>query len=126
MTEKKYTAELADLHYKEGILFVKYRAGEITLPQAKVFIAVVAQEFGEILPARLLFDISAIKSPKKEVRDYLGSGELDKYTKASAIIANSVIEKILGNLFLTFTRPKWPTKIFTDETAALAWLQQIK
>lgn len=124
--EKKYDAEIATLYYKEGILYGKYKEGVFNLAQAKALVADLNREFGEYLPLPMLADISAQKMASKEIREYLATEEVTKNYKAGAIVANSILAKIIGNLFLTFNKQPFPTKIFTDEAAAVAWLQQFK
>ena len=123
MTEKKYASPIADMHYKDGVLYIKYVSADISLAEIKVFVDDLLREFADALPVRILSDISAQKAPRKEVRDYLGSPEVVKHLKASAIVADSTLSKIAGNLFLMFSRPNSPTKIFSDFAAAEAWLR---
>ena len=76
------------------------------------------------MPALAISDASQIKnSVKKEIRDYLSSEALLPICKASALLVNSGISKTVGNFFLTFSQPSYPTKIFTNEKKALEWLQ---
>jgi hypothetical protein len=123
MQEKKYTSAIAEMHYKNDILYIKYIGADISLADVKVFVEDFLREFAEAIPVRTLSDISAQKTPKKEVRDYLGSPEVVKNLKASAIVANSILSKMAGNLFLTFSRPNSPTKMFSDLAAAEIWLR---
>jgi hypothetical protein len=122
MTEKKYTSPIANMQYKEGILYIKYMNANISLAEVKVFVVDLLREFADTLPVRILSDITAQKTLKKEVRDYLGSPEVVQHLKASAIVADSALSKIVGNLFLMFSRPNSPTKIFSTESAAEVWL----
>jgi len=46
--------------------------------------------------------------------------------QASAILVNSGVSRILGNLFIGLNRPAFPTKIFTKEDQALEWLSAFK
>lgn len=123
MQEKKYSSPIANIHYKEGILYIKYLSADISLAELKAFVDDLLREFAEAIPVRILSDISAQKTPSKEVRDYLARPEIVKNLKASAIVANSTLSKIAGNLFLMFNRPNSPTKIFSDVAAAEAWLR---
>lgn len=123
MTNKNYSTAIAELQYKEGIMYVTFNSAEINLAQAQLFITDMKREFGDLLPLPILADVSAQRNPKKEGRDYLGSPEATQYFKAIALVANSVLSKIAGNLFLMFSNPNVPTKIFTENTAALAWLK---
>lgn len=76
------------------------------------------------MPVLAISDASQIKTiVAKDIRDYLASEEIVPICKASALLVGSGISKMVGNLFLTFSRPLFPTKIFTNEAKALEWLQ---
>ena len=126
MEEKKYNTVVAELCYKNQITNITFNSAEMTLEQAKSHADDIRREFKDVLPLLCLSNISALKKVSKEARDYLGLPEMMEIVKVNAIIANSTLSKIVGNLFLMFSKPIIPTKIFTDEAAALAWLQQFK
>jgi hypothetical protein len=124
--EKKYVTTIADLHYKNEVMYVTFNGAIITLPAAKEFIHVLNTEFAEQLPVQILADIAKLKTPEKAARDYWATKEAEQVIKSLAILAKSILAKIAGNLFLSINRPSVPTKMFTDEVAALGWLAQIK
>jgi hypothetical protein len=124
--EKTYTTEIAELYYKNEILYIIFNCADMSLAQAKSHIIDLEREFKSVLPALSIANISALKNPSKEARDYLGTPEVVTLLKANGIVANSTLPKIIGNLYLMFSKPSIPTKIFTDEAAAVAWLQQFK
>jgi hypothetical protein len=124
--EKMYTTDIAELHYKNQILYTTFNCVDISIAEAKSHITDLKREFQNVLPALSIANISAIKNSSKEARDYLGTPEVVTLLKANAVVANSTLSKIIVNLYLMFNKPSVPTKIFTDEAAALAWLTQFK
>ena len=70
-----------------------------------------------------LVDVNQLKSMNKEARDYFaekgGEGLL-----AMAVVANSFVSKIVANMFITFSKPKVPTKAFQHRADAIKWLSQ--
>lgn len=126
MIEKKYATTIADLHYKNEIMYVVFNGTTITLAAAKEFIHVLNTEFAEQLPVQILADIAKLKTPEKAARDYWATKEAEQVMKSLAIVAKSILAKIAGNLFLSINRPSVPTKMFIDEAAALDWLAKIK
>lgn len=42
----------------------------------------------------------------------------------AALIIDSPIGRVLGNFFISISRPLRPTKIFTDEIKAIKWLKK--
>ena len=126
MIEKKYTTTIAHLHYKNEILHVSFNGATVTLPAAKEFINVLNTEFAEQQPLLVFADIANLKTPEKAVRDYWASKEAEQPIKSLVLLAKSILSKIVGNLFISITKPNVPTKMFTDEAAALVWLSQFK
>ena len=123
METKNYSTNVADVYYKNEIMYVKYKKGEFSMSDIKLHIAGFVELYADVLPVLALSDISANKNPPKEIRDYMGTEEALKNIKASAIIADSIFTKMVGNLYITFSRPTTPTKIFSDVAAAEAWLR---
>jgi hypothetical protein len=126
MEGKKYTTCIAELDYKNEVLYVTFNSADMTFEQAKSHVADIRREFKDVLPTLSIGNISSLKNPSKEARDYFGRPEMIEMVKRNAIVADSVLSKIVGNLYLMFSRPTIPTKMFTDEAAALAWLAQYK
>jgi hypothetical protein len=68
---------------------------------------------------------TAIKYMHKEARLYLASSNAVHNVKASGIIVNSSIQKLLTSFFLNFDKPQVPIKVFTDISSAKNWLSTI-
>ena len=79
---------------------------------------------GKTRPA--LIDVTNLLSISKEARDYLASEAGRKYINAAAIIVNSAVQKIMGNIFLKVHPHPFPTKIFKTQEEGLTWLEQYK
>ena len=62
--------------------------------------------------------------PSKEARTFYDGAENAGYATCSALLCASAYQKILGNFAFMFTPHDMPTRIFTDEEAALAWLEE--
>jgi len=76
--------------------------------------------------ALFLIDIVGVKKASKDFRDYMASDDVAVMSTAHAIYIDSGIAKIMGNLYLKFSKPKIPTKIFTSKEDAIEWLLSIK
>jgi len=103
-----------------GIVKVVY--DEVVLGPADVHahIEQMRQEFGEGL--WLLSDLRQMKKTNQEVRQALSSGKI--VAVGAAVMMGSGLSKIIGNLFLKFSKPKITTRIFTDEKKAIEWLKE--
>ena len=75
--------------------------------------------FGVILNVRKHFVVT------KEARELLASSEFSSHHIASAFIVRSLASKLTGNFFIRFNKPKNPTKLFSDEAKALAWIKKV-
>ena len=76
---------------------------------------------GTVLCANLI-DIRNVSFIDSKARAY-GAEQYRSYVAGQAILIESKISSYFANLFLKFSRPKVPTKLFTKENEALAWLK---
>ena len=70
-----------------------------------------------------LVDIRDMFFVDSKVRDY-AAAQYRPHVAGSAILTESVFNKYFANLFLKFSKPKVPTKLFTKEEDAIAWLKE--
>lgn len=77
---------------------------------------------GKVYP--LLVNLKEIKSISKEARDHFSMNNRVPGVSAIAMLIKSPVSRIVGNFFLGLNKPTVPTKLFTEETKAIAWLKQ--
>ena len=53
--------------------------------------------------------------------EFVRRGDL---VSAVALIVGTPLSRMMGNFFLTVSKPMAPTRLFDDEASALAWLQE--
>lgn len=97
--------------------------GRFTLDDARALHA-VRSELSAGEPALLLVDIRAGTLPTPEARAFGRRPEAVALTRALALVSPSPAVRLLGNAALALFRGAYPTRIFSDETQALAWLEQ--
>jgi hypothetical protein len=68
-------------------------------------------------------DVTNVSDVDKEARLFAGQ-ETPKFIKALAVITNSSISKMIADLFLLVYKPSYPTKLFTSEEDAIAWIKK--
>ena len=73
----------------------------------------------------LLVDMRGTFSTERGVREHYASHEATSRCVAIALVIGSTAGRIIGNLFLSIQSPAVPTRMFTDEASALAWLQRL-
>lgn len=76
---------------------------------------------GKRLP--LFIDTKTQRSFSREARKYYASEEAAAAASAAAIIVGTPVSRVLGNFYLGVSNPHLPSRIFTDEDEALAWLK---
>lgn len=67
-----------------------------------------------------------IKYVDKEARNYFFTQKGIEGLEAIAVMCKDMVSKIMLNFVLEYSKPKKPTKMFTDEKEALLWLEQFK
>jgi hypothetical protein len=81
---------------------------------------------GHVEKCANLLDIRHMLFMKSPARDYLANATNDNL-KAVALVMNSKLQGGLVNFFTRFSKPKTPTKVFTEVEEAENWLyQQLK
>lgn len=105
--------------------FIRYNVlpgAEVTIEDVKAYVRIPVELIKEEKLLNLT-DMREVKSITREARDYLVGEEATKITKACALLVNSPLSKIIGNIFLGLNKPVYPAKIFTSEEKALEWLR---
>jgi len=108
---------------QEGIIHSLVNPGaEVKIDDMKEIIdagyALVGQK-----KAPVLVDMREIRSSDRESREYTAGPEGEKVTTALAFLIKSKVGELIGNFFINFNNPRFPTKIFTAEDEALDWLR---
>jgi len=109
--------------YEDGILNVVYKVSRLDIEYAKRVVEEhMKVDLGSEYP--VFIDITSIKSASKDARDYLSSDAAIQNVSASAMLAGSVISKLMGTFFLAFNKPATPIKLFTEKDEAIRWLSK--
>jgi CO dehydrogenase/acetyl-CoA synthase gamma subunit (corrinoid Fe-S protein) len=93
-----------------------------TIEESKKEIQEFRKRYGEGKFCMLL-DITNASPTPKEVRDWAAE-ELNKLTKAMALISKSALGRMVANLFFGLKPPPYPTRMFENEKDAKEWLKQ--
>ncbi len=72
----------------------------------------------------VLVDMRGVRSQSREARQYFAGPEAGRATLAVALLVGSPLSRVLANFFLRLMPQKWPTALFNDEQAAIAWLRE--
>ncbi len=75
-------------------------------------------------PCPLLVYAESVAAAEYEAQQFASSESVVALVSAMAIIVKSAFTRAMGDLFMRFHKPPYPTKIFRDEASALQWLSQ--
>lgn len=116
----------ATVVFREGIVINTCRDGAVEdAEDARAnleAIRLVAEQHGNV-PAPVLVDLGGARAVQRDARAIYSSAEGSAVIKAAAILAPSVLARVIGTFFLGLNRPIMPVKLFTDRSEAIAWLQ---
>jgi hypothetical protein len=94
----------------------------VTLDDARANVALCLQRnAGRRRP--LLVDLREAKSQTAEARAYLAGPEGLAVSQAVGLLIGSPVSRVLGNFYLGLNKPSIPTRLFTSDEEALAWLR---
>jgi hypothetical protein len=71
----------------------------------------------------VLIDMRLGRENDRETREYYSSSEGLRATKALALLVESPFTRVMANFFISINKPLVPTRLFTSEDAAVAWLK---
>jgi hypothetical protein len=74
-------------------------------------------------PYAVLVEFEEMVNVTREARELTASKDFLGKTIAEALLIHSLGHKIIGNFYLSVSKPHIRTKIFTDRTEALEWLR---
>lgn len=94
----------------------------VEVPDANEVTAYIKEHATGDLKYGLLVDISKIFFISNEARGHFAKRRNPKF-KAVSVILSSPVQKTFANMYLKFSKPTIPTKIFNDEASALTWLK---
>ena len=110
---------------EDDVLRVIVRDGaDVTADDMRAFLAARM----ELAPHRVgvLIDQRRIRTMTREAQEAGTEGAEHRPTLGVAILIAGPIAVMIANFFIIFGRPRYPTKLFTHEEAALAWLDELR
>jgi len=123
MVENKVIPGIADIILDDaGILTMKMHKTSIDIDAAQKITEIAANLAGDIVHANLV-DIRQMTFMSSEARKHFG-GQNKSTVKAVAIVMNAKLHRPLVNLYLKFSHPSLPTRMFDEETKARDWLAE--
>jgi hypothetical protein len=94
-----------------------------TLAQAKEQLELQRAMAGDVARP-FLMDIRTAAGLERDARTFYAGRDAAKVLRATALLIGSPLSRALGNFFLGLNKPHMPTRLFTDEESAMAWLRE--
>jgi hypothetical protein len=74
-------------------------------------------------PVLLIVDVRRARALSKEARSYFTGPHAGRLLRGLALWIGSPTSKVIGNFFISLSRPAVPVRLFTSEDEAAAWLK---
>lgn len=123
---KKHTTSKAEITYNtDNIIRIKiFQGNELEEKDIKEIIKRCDEITGKKRHLVLL-DGRGDVTATKEAREY-GGNHISKTRIAEAILVETTANKLMANVYVSYNKPRIPTKIFTVEEEALKWLKSFE
>ena len=106
-------------------LVARFHAGaEVSGDDARANLDVTSELAGGRRLA-VLVDLRQLKSQSAEARAELAGPRAVRVSRAVALLIGSPLSRVVGNFYLRFNRPETPTRLFSSEDEARAWLEAV-
>lgn len=111
----------AFFEYKDNFLTITIKEDvEIDTEQMQEQVK-LRKEMVDNEPFVILVDSRSFHSSTKEAREYISKIE-DKNWLGMAVLVNSLPTRLITNFFIRMNKPFVDTKMFTDKSTAIKWL----
>ncbi len=75
-------------------------------------------------PVAVIIDQRKIRTMTREAQEVATTPDsVNRPTICVALLVDGPIAVMIANFFIIFARPRYPTRLFTTEEAALAWIE---
>jgi hypothetical protein len=108
----------------DGIVRMQMQPGvfDLELADAEEVIRAVSSLCGGVRRP-VLVDLRELRSMTRDCRKYFAGPQTAAVEAAAALLVVSPIARAIGNFFMGLNKPLVPTRLFTAEPEAVAWLR---
>ena len=122
------STRIADVWMGERrVVYIRFRPGEKHgINEAREVVdAHNALAAGASCP--VLADLREVRvGADRAAREHYVSEESSRYKSGMAMLVDSPMQRMLGNIFFFINRPPYPTRMFSEQEEALTWLQALE
>lgn len=124
--QKTNDTYLANLCLEEDVLIVKMKPnidiGESELTE----LFNLSNELADFKKRFVIIDTRENFNSNADIRTLYSDDNFIKYRYADAFIVNSLPMRLLVNFYISFNKPKIPTKMFNNPDSAREWIYTLK
>lgn len=111
---------------ENGHLYIQIRDGqELEVEDIKALMQAKDKLCGG-KPHTTVFVAGNYSSLSQEARAFASTKEAYGAAIAKSIVAKSLSTRLMGNFFIRFNNPPAPTRLFSNEADAIAWLNEMR
>jgi hypothetical protein len=125
MKERFFENNYAQFWLEDNVVYFIYKPGTVLNIDSVKTIVDDRKNFQQGVSYPVFCDARGLKDSDKQARDYLAKEGSDLVI-AVAVLTGSPVTRIMVNFYLTISKPITPTKLFTDQDQAIAYLQKFK
>lgn len=113
--------------WENGIVFFKLKDEiEITYEMSVANYIVLKENYVPHKKFYVLVESGRDTTISKEAREFSSKPETNAFTKAVAVVTQSMAQRMVINVIITFIRKQTKMKAFSDRDDAINWLQKYK
>lgn len=126
-TTNKIESETSTYYVENGVLFATYKEGvDVKLKHVEANF-LLRKEIQQDKKMLVFADVQEVWQISDRARAFAAKKQVSDLTKAMAVITGySIPIRLLGNFFIKFEKPAYPTKLFKSKEKALAWLDTFR
>ena len=109
---------------EDGILYALVIPGSETTGEDALEIIEIEKKLIQGKKRPVFVDNRGVKSITREGREHLSGEEYSKISLAVAALVESPVSKVIMNIYMSLNKPIFPTRVFTSQDEAIAWLQE--
>ena len=110
-----------------GVIWMRFKPCEVHTLEDAIAVVKAHNTLAGETPAPVIADIREVSvGADRLAREYYVSEESSRLKIGMAMLVNSPLQRMLGNVFFRINRPPYPSKMFSDEGKALAWLDSLR
>ena len=112
---------------EEKIIHIRFKAtDQHGLEEARIVVS-AHNQLASGKSCAVLADIQEVTvGADRAARVHYVSEESSKYKLGMAMLVNSPMQRMIGNIFFKLNRPPYPTRLFSQQTDALQWLRELE